>query len=199
LNHHDFRDILQQHLPLNLSAEQQAALFAHFELFERWNTRMNLTAIDNPEEAVVRHYCESVFFAMNIPEERAEISIADIGSGAGFPGVPIAIVRPLWSIALVESNQRKAVFLRESTRHIRNVSIEAKRAESLASSYHWLVSRAVKHSEVLALVPSISRLVGLLSTQQIFDRCVTDLRFTWNNPIAIPWDPRRLCLYGRST
>jgi 16S rRNA (guanine(527)-N(7))-methyltransferase RsmG len=160
---------------------------------------MNLTSVEEPEDVVVRHYCESAFFALSIPEERVEVSVADIGSGAGFPGVPLAIVRPLWKVSLIESNQRKAVFLRESTRHLANVQVIAKRVELSNTSYGWIVSRAVKHSDVLALVPAMAPLIGLLSTQDLFAKFSDDLRFTWNIPVSIPWDTRRLCLYASST
>jgi 16S rRNA G527 N7-methylase RsmG len=136
---------------------------------------------------------------MNMPERRAGISIADIGSGAGFPGIPLAIIRPLCKITLVEANQRKAVFLRESTRHIHNVRVEGRRAEALEQTYEWLVSRAVRHDEVLSLVPALGSSIGLLSTEDIFEKFATDRRFTWNTPVTIPWDPRRLCIYGRSS
>src|ERR1700682_5683540 len=107
----------------------------------RWNKTINLTRIERVEEAVDRHYAESLFLGSNLPPGR--LSIADVGSGAGFPGVPIAILRPELSVFLIESHQRKAVFLKEATRGLPNVSVSSKRAEDLRQTFDWVVSRAV--------------------------------------------------------
>ena len=114
---------------------------------------MNLTTVKSGEETVTRHYCESLFFGSHLPGEPR--SVVDIGSGAGFPGVPIAILKPSCAVTLVESHQRKAVFLREATRGLTNVSVVAQRAQDVADKFEWVVSRAVDPQEVAA--GSISR------------------------------------------
>src|SRR6266849_6476088 len=125
-----FADLLKQELQgrVDLSDSQIAQLHEHYELLQRWNQKINLTSIPSGPEAVVRHYCESLFFAANLPVT-AKARIADLGSGAGFPGVPIAILRPEWVVALIESHKRKAVFLREATRGLGNAVVLANRAE----------------------------------------------------------------------
>ena len=85
-----FREVLGRYY--ELAEGQAAALAAHYELLCRWNKVLNLTRIEGLEEAVERHYAESLFVARYLPP--GAWSIADIGSGAGFPGFPIAIVRP---------------------------------------------------------------------------------------------------------
>ena len=75
----------------------------------------------------------------------------DIGSGAGFPGIPVAIYRPECNLDLVESHKRKAVFLREAVRELTNVRVLAQRAEALTDPYDWTISRAVRPEDVLKM------------------------------------------------
>src|ERR1035441_7985957 len=91
----------------------------------RWNQKLNLTSIRNREEAIQRHYGESLFLGMRLPP--GAWKIADIGSGAGFPGFPVAVLRPDCQVTLIESHQRKAVFLRESSRKQPNIRVLARR------------------------------------------------------------------------
>jgi 16S rRNA (guanine(527)-N(7))-methyltransferase RsmG len=132
-----------------LSTQQIAQLQAHYELLMRWNPKLNLTRIESPEAAELLHYCESLYLGASLPA--GPLTIADIGTGAGFPGIPIAILRPESHITLVESHQRKAVFLREATRDLPNVKVFSGRAQDLAGPFDWVVSRAVTPAEVLEL------------------------------------------------
>ncbi|MEQ1946190.1 MAG: 16S rRNA (guanine(527)-N(7))-methyltransferase RsmG [Bryobacteraceae bacterium] len=132
-----------------LSEQELSALEAHFELLLRWNQKVNLTRITDPVEAARFHYCESLFLALRLPP--GSLSIADVGSGAGFPGIPIAVFRPECSVALIESDQRKAIFLREATREMKNVRVLARRAEHVAERFDWVVSRAVAQKDLLHL------------------------------------------------
>jgi 16S rRNA (guanine527-N7)-methyltransferase len=108
---------------------------------------MNLTSIRNTEEVVLRHYCESLFLAQHLPSE--PLTIADIGSGPGFPGFPVAVVRPDCQVTLIESHQRKAVFLKEASRHVPNISVLSKRAGAVDQRFDWVISRAVRIDDVL--------------------------------------------------
>jgi 16S rRNA G527 N7-methylase RsmG len=85
-----------------------------------------------------------------------------VGSGAGFPGIPIAILRPECSITLIESHQRKGVFLREASRNLKNVTVLTDRAENLKTEYDCLVSRAVSPKDLLKLklANNLALLVG---------------------------------------
>ena len=122
-----FADLLKRQLSgiVQLSAGQVSALEAHYEMLLRWNRKVNLTSISGLEESVERHYCESLFLAARLPAE--PLRIADIGSGAGFPGFPIAVYRPDCQVVLVESHRRKGVFLREASRTLHNVRVLAER------------------------------------------------------------------------
>jgi len=126
----------------------------------RWNAKLNLTRITDRAEAWERHYKESIFLGSKLPP--GPLKIADVGSGAGFPGIPIAVVRPECTVTLIESHQRKAVFLREATRDLANVRVLAMRAEDVKEKFDWIVSRAVSPEDVLKLdlAPNIALLTG---------------------------------------
>jgi 16S rRNA (guanine527-N7)-methyltransferase len=132
-----------------LSSRQLTLLEAHYQLLLRWNQKINLTRITSMQEAVQYHYCESLYLATRLP--KGPLRIIDIGSGAGFPGIPVAIYRPECALYLVESHQRKAVFLREAALGLTNVRVLAQRAEELNNSYDWMISRAVRPADVLQL------------------------------------------------
>jgi len=131
----------------HLSDPQLGLLERHYELLLRWNQKMNLTRLVSLDEVVELHYCESLYVARYLPEGCSRI--ADIGSGAGFPGIPMAIYCPHISVDLVESDQRKAVFLREAARELMNVRVIAKRADVVRNSYDCAVARAVAIEDVL--------------------------------------------------
>jgi 16S rRNA (guanine(527)-N(7))-methyltransferase RsmG len=157
-----FRDLLvSEFAPYgSLTVEQIDALEEHYKLLTQWNARLNLTRIESLEDAVRLHYCESLFVGTKLPA--GPLCIVDVGSGAGFPGIPIAILRPECSITLVESHQRKSVFLREASRNLKNASVVTDRAENLKAEYGWLVSRAVLPKDLLnlKLANNLALLVG---------------------------------------
>jgi 16S rRNA (guanine527-N7)-methyltransferase len=157
-----FRDLLVHEFApyCSLTAEQIELLEAHYNLLVQWNARLNLTRIDSVEEAVRLHYCESLFVGTRLPA--GPLRIVDVGSGAGFPGIPIAILRPESTVTLVESHQRKGVFLREASRNLKNVTVVTDRAENLKAGFDWLVSRAVSPDQVLKLemASNLALLVG---------------------------------------
>ena len=193
-----FAELIQKELQpwLTLFEDQIRNLWEHYEVLLRWNDRINLTSIPPGEEMVIRHYCESVFFGAHMPGASGEPSILDMGSGAGFPGVPIAILRPAWRITLLESHQRKAVFLRESTRGLPNISVLARRAESVPGRFDWVVSRGVDPKEVLRNVPRLARSVGLMLGEDDFSAIQSFQDIAWSKLVRLPWGDRRLCVYG---
>lgn len=198
INIDSFTIRLREHLPcITLSTHQVNALYAHYELLTRWNAKINLTSIRSPEQIIVRHYCESLFFGTHVPDAPAGTTIADIGSGAGFPGVPMSVLRPDWKVTLVESHQRKAVFLRESTRVLPNVSVIAERAQHVNQHFDWLVARAVTPEEILALTPKLAPRVGLLIGAADFEKVQRHVGFVWSEPLRVPWGDRRPCVFGR--
>jgi 16S rRNA (guanine527-N7)-methyltransferase len=185
---------------VHLSAVQISQLYQHYDLLVRWNQRMNLTTVKPGRETVIRHYCESLFFAAHVQatgDQPDNVSVLDLGSGAGFPGIPMAVLKPDWQVTLVESSQKKAVFLRESSRHLQNVSVLAQRMESLVAHGDWVVTRAVDPREVLLIVPRLATNVALMLGEDDLSSIHRDSRIAWAEPIRLPWGDRRICVYGR--
>ena len=175
-----------------LSGTQCEQLKRHYDLLLHWNVVLNLTSVRSLEQTVERHYCESLFAACHLPAVPA--SIADIGSGAGFPGLPMAVLRQDCPVALIESNQRKAVFLREGSRELPNVRVLCQRAETVREKFDWAVSRAVRYSEITADLKRLGRNAELLTGEV---RAAELTGFEWQNPIKLPWGDRRYLWIGR--
>lgn len=189
-----FPELLRQKLAgiLELSSEQVQVLQAHYELLLRWNRALNLTTIDSLEEAVERHYCESLFLAVHLAP--GPLQVADVGSGAGFPGIPVAILRPDCTVTLIESHKRKAVFLREATRQLPNVRVLSKRGEDIKERFDCVVSRAVSYQDLGAVLKKIAKTADLLTGGEAPP---TDWCFTWNS-ISLPWGRQRYLRVGVS-
>ncbi|MCS6954031.1 MAG: class I SAM-dependent methyltransferase [Bryobacteraceae bacterium] len=179
---------------VKLSPPQTAALWGHYSLLQRWRQKVNLLAESRLEDAVRKHYCESLFVATQLP--RGALSLADVGAGAGFPGIPIAILRPECRITLVESRARKAVFLKEATRSLPNANVAHCRAENLELRFDWLVSRAVAWREISRLVPRLSARVALIVTTETAERLLDVTRINWEPPVPIPWRRAGVLLFG---
>ena len=190
-----FAELLRRKLTgiLTLSDAQLEALRAHYELLGLWNRKLNLTSIDSMPEAVERHYCESLFLAAHLPPN--PLQIADIGSGAGFPGIPVAIARPDCVVTLIEAHARKAVFLRESTRQLSNVQVLAKRVEDVEKRFDHAISRAVSYEDLLSTVKRISHHADLLTGEK---EPPAELGFQWERQIALPWGRQRFLRIGVS-
>lgn len=186
-----FAELLRERLGsiIELSPLQNQQLKRHFDLLNRWNRVLNLTSLKNLEEIVERHYCESLFLASHFPH--GTLRIADIGSGAGFPGIPVAVARPDCSVTLIESHQRKSVFLREAGRKLANVRVIAMRAQEITEAFDWVTLRAVRFSEIERTAAKVAQNIAVLSgTEAPSTNC-----FTWNTPISLPWgDQRKLWL-----
>jgi 16S rRNA G527 N7-methylase RsmG len=168
-----------------LSDHQISLLEGHFEILRDWNRRLNLTTVTDVDQAATRHYGESLFLASHLSPG----SVVDVGSGAGFPGIPAAVLRPECHFDLVESHKRKAVFLREAARGLRNVRVVAERAESLAPHYDWMVSRAVRPDDVVRL--ELGRSVALLASR------VDAVRLSHFELIPLPWGENRVLALRR--
>jgi len=213
--------------PAVLSATQLERISTYIDILIRWNARINLTAIRDPEDIVPRHFGESLFAARHLfplpsalPSERAALqgrvtapketgasapaSVADIGSGAGFPGLPIKLWAPLISLTLIESNHKKAAFLREVTRALTltNVNIQNNRAEMSANTYDAVTLRAVERFESIlptaaALVAPAGRLALLISAAQESRAHSALPDFAWPEPSPIPQSRSRILLVAR--
>lgn len=189
-----FREVLQEKLRgiVVLSPDQLSLLEAHYELLMRWNKTLNLTRIENVGEAVERHYCESLFLGAHLPSE--SLRIADLGSGGGFPGFPVAVLRSDCAVTLVESHQRKAVFLREASRSVRNVQVIAKRAEEVTDRFDHVISRAVSYEDLSRALKVLGPNADLLTGME---EPPAKLGFVWHTAISLPWGKHRFLRMGR--
>jgi 16S rRNA (guanine527-N7)-methyltransferase len=160
-------------------------LSLYLDLLLKWNARTNLTAIRDPEEIVRRHFGESLFAAQHLgPCD----TLLDLGSGAGFPGLPIALLHPEIRVTLAESQNKKSTFLREAVRtlSLQNVEIWPSRAESMPQTrqFHTVTMRAVDNmaAAIAAATPRAThQLLLLTSTPPILPP-----EFTSHPPIPIP-------------
>jgi 16S rRNA (guanine527-N7)-methyltransferase len=133
-------------VPLPLGVPNQFSRFA--DLLLKWNSKLNLTAIRTPDEILRRHFLEGIFCAQCLPAETG--TLLDFGSGAGFPGIPIALSRPGIRVTLAESQSKKAAFLREAVRALAlNAEVFDRRVGDMAleSTFDVVTMRAVDKME----------------------------------------------------
>src|SRR5271157_608723 len=139
-------ELLEEAGQPSLAAAIAARFAEYLSLLVRWNARVNLTAIRDEEGILSRHFVESIACARALP---AGIStLLDYGSGAGFPGIPIALCRPEISVTLAESQGKKAAFLQEAARVLGlSAKVHGQRAELLTTSFDCVTLRAVDHMQ----------------------------------------------------
>jgi 16S rRNA (guanine527-N7)-methyltransferase len=126
-----------------LSEEQIRKFYVYWRELQEWNSHINITAISSLKDTIIKHFLDSLSVVKNLPRSGR---LADIGSGGGFPGIPIAIVRPALSVVLIEAARRKANFLRQAVRilGLETASVYHGRAETLAAGepFDGIVCRA---------------------------------------------------------
>lgn len=190
-----FRELLKQKVEAIAELKPQVldALEGHYELLRRWNSALNLTSVEGAEAMVERHYCEAIFLGIHLPAQR--LRIVDIGSGAGFPGLPVAVLRPDCEVWLVEAHQRKAVFLREASRGIRNIRVLAMRAEMVEDKFDRAISRAVSYQNLRRGLKKLAPAADLLTGKE---GPPDELGFSWAKPIGLPWGRTRFLRSGVS-
>ena len=129
-------------LRLEIPEPRQARLLQYLALIQKWNRVHNLTSIRQIETMVAKHLLDSLAVLPHIAGPR----VADVGSGAGLPGIPLALARPDWRVTLIESNHKKAVFLQQARieLELENVEIMDERVEHIAckEGFETVISRA---------------------------------------------------------
>ena len=270
--------LLEPFLRYPLSEQQLNQISIYIDLLQRWNARINLTAIRTEEEIVTRHFGESLFLARHVfpptvnsaertpssananaikmsappnsakqchPERSRDKSeatvpaeskdpyltnqldskqrhqgatcnrqpatgnrVLDIGSGAGFPALPLKIWNPEISLTLIESNHKKCAFLKEVSRALTftNINVIAERAETLAAREdhlraHVVTLRAVEHFETIlpqaiAFLADQGTLALLVGADQLA-KLPAHTNLKWQSPIPIPNSARRVLVLGR--
>ncbi|HET9283452.1 MAG TPA: 16S rRNA (guanine(527)-N(7))-methyltransferase RsmG [Candidatus Angelobacter sp.] len=174
----------------------------YIDLLLKWNARINLTAVRDPEEMVTRHFGES-FFTAGILRPYSPVSLIDLGSGAGFPGVPLAMLLPEAKVTLIESNQKKSTFLKEVIFALKltNVSVFSDRGENYRQKAAMVTMRAVERFE--QALPTALNLVGqegqiaLMigeSQAELARNLASDVE--WREAVRVPGGHSRVLLVG---
>ena len=140
-----------------LTGEMAARLLQYKDLLLEWNEKMNLTAITDPREVVLKHFADSLT-ALSVLDAGKALRVADVGTGAGFPGLPLAIAAPSWDVTLMDALQKRVSFLQAvrdalgmgtlNCLHLR--AEDAGRSPAHREQYDAVVSRAVARLSVLA-------------------------------------------------
>ena len=182
---------------------QVAQIQQYTSILLAWNEKINLTAIRDPVEVLNRHFCESMYAASTVPVEDGRL--ADVGSGAGFPGLPLKIIRPELQVVLIESNVKKATFLAEVIRDLglADARVLVSRYQELSEEVaplDFVCSRALgefapflewAHSEKVA-AKQVILWIGARDLPE-FHKIRT---WEWREPIPVPHSLRRLLLVG---
>jgi 16S rRNA (guanine527-N7)-methyltransferase len=177
----------------------------HLSLLIRWNQRMNLTALRTPEAMVERHFGESLFAARHLLARDSQQQLFDLGSGAGFPGLPLKFWAPNLQLTLIESHGKKATFLREVGRalNLTGFSVLNARAETLSLRAPLVTMRAVEHFDqallaAASLVAPAGRLALLIGEAQA-DRALSLLPAGSSTTLPLPSSQQRILLTWQSS
>ncbi len=194
-------DLLAQAGLPPLAPTQTSRFESYLSLILRWNARINLTAIRDEEGILSRHFVESIACAHALPAGIQ--TLLDFGSGAGFPGIPIALCRPEIAVILAESQGKKAAFLREAIRVLGVTTlVHSGRAETLCSQFDCVTLRAVDKMELA--VQAASNLVrpggwlALMTTTADLPALqnAAGAEFTWSQVVPLPGGEERLLALG---
>lgn len=177
----------------------------YLSLLIKWNARISLTAIRRPDEMVTRHFGESFFVGKHLWSAFSPNLMMDFGSGPGFPGLPCAILAPACPVLLVESNNKKAAFLKEVifALGLKNAQVFCGRAENYTGQVPDLVTmRAVEKFEsslpvALRLLQPKGRIALMIGEAQVPVAQKIAENVAWQGPIAIPGGHSRVLLVGQ--
>lgn len=196
-------ELLEPFLAKPLYREQLESVAVYLNLLLKWNSKINLTAVRDPEAILTRHFGESFFAAEHLLQPYDSLSAIDIGSGAGFPGLPLKLWASSIEITLIEANRRKATFLREAIRALgmQGIAVQASRAETVQTQADLVTLRAVERFERIlpiarGLVSPGGRLALLIGQSQIQIATSTLVGMTWQIPIPIADSQNRVILVG---
>ncbi len=183
--------------------DQVLQIQQYIDILLTWNEKVNLTAIRDPLEILYRHFCESMYAADAVPLEHGRL--ADVGSGGGFPGLPLKILRPDLQVFLIESNIRKVTFLAEVIRELglKGAQVLARRYEELGEEVaplDYVCSRALGEFPTFLEWASSQQIAAKQVILWIGARDLPEIEkistWDWREPIQVPHSLRRLLLVG---
>lgn len=188
---------------IQLDETRLRSISTHIDLLLKWNARINLTAIREPGEIVQRHFGESLFAAKYLLDQSRPQTAIDLGSGAGFPGVPFAMLAPEVRVTLIESQQKKATFLKELIHALglKNVKVFSDRAENYPDTTDLVMLRAVeKFDQVLPMAAQLTKVGGrvalMIGSGQVESAKRLAAELIWDNPVEVPCSLSRELLVG---
>ena len=181
-------------LKLHLTPSQLDLLDRHYRLLTLWNRRMNLTSIHYPATIVRRHFGESLFVASCLGLRAGRL--ADIGSGAGFPGFPIAVLQTNLQVTLIESAAKKAAFLKEISRGVENVQVLHQRFEAGTDQYDCVVARAVALEPLAKQLGQRTRHLAVLTASSHVPSLGVALGLQELKVDPVPWKSGSVLLQG---
>lgn len=188
---------------IEVDSEQVTCIQQYMQLLLAWNEKINLTAIRDPLEILYRHFCESMFAAVSVPLEGGRL--ADVGSGGGFPGLPLKIIRPALEVFLIESNLKKATFLAEVVRELglTDMHILVSRYESLGEEVaplETVCSRALGEFAPFLKWAGSVQVAAKQAVLWVGGRDIEEIKkiggWDWREPIAVPHSLQRFLLVG---
>jgi len=188
---------------LEATVAQIDAVQRYMAMLLVWNEKINLTAIRDPLEVLYRHFCESMYAAAAVPLHVGRL--ADVGSGGGFPGLALKIVRPGLQVILVESNVKKATFLAEVVRELgfSDTRVIVSRYEDLGEEIaplDFVCSRALGEFDKFLSWARSERVAAEQAVLWVGGRDIQEVKKTggwsWKEPIAIPHSLQRFLLVG---
>jgi 16S rRNA (guanine527-N7)-methyltransferase len=188
---------------ITASELQVSQIQQYMSMLLAWNEKVNLTAIRDPLEILYRHFCESMYAAVTVPLEKGRL--ADVGSGGGFPGLPLKILRPDLELFLVESNVKKSTFLAEVVRELglNDARVLVSRYEELGEELTPLdtvCSRAVGEFVPFLAWAGSERVAAQQVMLWIGGRDLDEVRsipgWEWREPTPVPQSLRRFLLVG---
>lgn len=187
-----------------LEAANAVRFSTYVSLILRWNQQINLTAVRDAEGILSRHIIESIELARMLPEGIA--TLLDFGSGAGLPGIPVALCRPEIAVTLAESQGKKAAFLQEAVRALGlAVRVHAGRAETLQMKFDCVTLRAVDRMNdavrAAAALAGPSGWLALMTTEDDLPKLksIAGQDFGWKEPARLAGGERRLIALGTRT
>jgi 16S rRNA (guanine527-N7)-methyltransferase len=182
-----------------------AGVDAYLNLLLKWNARINLTSVRDPVEMIRRHFGESFFAAATLLSPEDALAAVDLGSGAGFPGIPLAMFAPETQVTLIEANGRKAAFLNEVVRGLglKNVRVFNGRAETYPEKADLVTMRAVEKFDLalplaLSLVKPGGRLALMVGAVQADEAKAQAPAVEWSGAVVVPGGKSRVLLIGTS-
>jgi 16S rRNA (guanine527-N7)-methyltransferase len=188
---------------VQISAEQALKIQTYMRMLLVWNEKINLTAIRDPQEIVSRHFGESMLAASTVPLGKGRL--ADVGSGGGFPGLPIKIICPELQVFLVESNVKKATFLAEAVRelHLSETSVLVGRYEELGEELaplDFVCTRALGEFGSFLGWAGSPQIAASQAILWVGGRDLNEVKtisgWEWQEPVPIPRSLQRFLLVG---